>query len=289
MTWFFLSLFFALWSSITTSIVKKLTGRADPFILMLIIPLFILPFMFILVLLTGGIPKVEPDFYPLMLASGVLDTVAFISSFYAVKLSAISLISPISSFNPVFTTIIALFFLNEALSPLKLLGIVVIVLGSYLLNITNVKEGLLSPFKKLFSDRGVQLFLLANFLWGVTPAIQKKAIFATSPVVPMFPAFFGTILVVLFILPFSIKRGGIKEVTKSNFKWFLFLGPFAALSQLASFTAYSMVSVGIATSVFKLSVLFTILWGWLFFGEKRIKERLLGASVMILGTILLVI
>lgn len=287
--WFLYSLYFALWSSIATSIIKKLTGRADPFALMFIIPLFILPFMFVIVLLTGGIPKVQPVFYPLMIASGVIDTVAFVSSFYAVKLSAISLISPISSFNPVFTAIIAFIFLNETLSPLKLLGIIVIVLGSYLLNITDIKGGLLLPFKKLFSDRGVQLFLLANFLWGVTPVFQKKAIFATSPLVPMFPAFIGALLVTLFISPFSIKRGGIKEVTKKNFGWFLLLGPFSALSQLASFTAFSLINVGIATSIFKLSTLFTILWGWLFFEEKRIKERLLGASVMIIGTILLVL
>lgn len=288
--WFLLSLFFALWTSISISVLKKLTIHVSPLPLLLVSNLLTLPFMFLIILLSGGIPQVTSNFYLLILASAMLDSVAFAASINAIKMSSISLISPISSFNPVFTTIIAAWTLGETPTITKLLGILIIVFGAYLLNISDIKGGLMMPFIRLFSNRAVLLFFLANFIWAITPIFQKQAIFQTIPSRPLFASFFGVILVSLFLTPFALKSFG-KSINKikQNIWWFLFLAPFAALAQWAAYTAFSQINVGYATAIFKLSTLFTILWGALFFKEERIKERLLGASVMIMGTILLVI
>lgn len=288
--WFFLSLFFALWTSISISIVKLLTKNISTITLLFVINLFILPFMLVILFATGGIPHFTTKFFILMLVSSILDVIAALLSFRSIKDAPISLISPISSFNPVFTTLTAALFLREVPSNIKFIGIVVIVAGSYLLNIADIKAGVFAPFKKLFSNRAVLLFLTANFLWAITPIFQKIAIFETSPVTPLFPSFFGALLITLLILPFGIKRAR-REVKfiRRNIGWFLLLAPFATLAQWAAFTAFSLTNLGYVTAVLRLSTLFIILWGWLFFKEERIKERLLGASVMILGTILLVI
>lgn len=288
LTWFWLSLFFAFWTSISISIVKKLTTRMDWLLLVLVEDIFIMPFMLILIFLLGGIPSLSPKFYLLMFASSILDIITAVASTLAISISPISLISPISSFNPAFTTIIAAFTIHEVPSLTKLLGIIIVVLGAYLLNVSDIRKGLFTPFKKLFSSRGVQLFLLANFLWGITPIFQKQAIFETTPVMPLFPSFFGSVLIAIFLAPIVILRtkNPFSQV-KNNWKLLLFLAPFSALAQWAAFTAFSLSDLGLVTSVFKLSVLFTIAWGFLFFKEERIWERLLGAGVMILGTLLL--
>lgn len=290
MNWFFLSLYFALASSINTAIVKKLLGPIHPLVLLLVINLFTLPFVFVIVYFSGGIPKISTLFYPLITASAILDVIAFTASFWAMRISPISLISPISSFNPVFVTLISMITLGEIPSERKFLGILIIVLGVYLLNVGDIKTGFLSPLKNLLKNRGVQLFFLANFIWGITPTFQKKAIFQTDPIMPVFPSFFGIVLLILFIFPFAIgKTKNYKLAIKQNIIWFLAIGLLASLAQLAAYTAFLQTNVGYATAIFKTSTLFTILFGWWFFKEKRIKERLLGASVMILGTILLVI
>lgn len=118
-------------------------------------------------------------------------------------------------------------------TPKKLLAILVIVLGSYFLNITDVKNGLLAPFKRLLSDKGLKLAFLANFLWAVTPIFQKQAIFETTPTMPLSASFAGVIFVTILVTPY--------------------------------------------------------LFGAFFFREKRISERLLGTSIMIAGTLLLVL
>lgn len=244
--------------------------------------------MFLLILLSGGIPFLSPSFYPLIFAAGILDVIAAICSMYAIKISPISLIAPISSFNPVFTTIIAFLVLHEGLSAAKILGILVVVLGTYLLSISDLRGGLFMPFKKLFTNKGVLLFLLANLIWAITSVFQKQAIFETWPIVPLFTPFFEGLIISIFVAPivFAITRNKSVQIQK-NWKPLLFLGSFGAIAQWAAFTAFSLAPLGAVTSIFKLSILFTVIFGGVFLKEERIKERLLGACVMLLGAILL--
>lgn len=286
--WVWYSLFFAIWGALQTFLVKKLTKKINPLTLLYIFFFFNIPLTFILLLFLGGVPKVTSAFFIFMGIAGLLDAVAFISSYVAISRSNISLISPIASFGPVFTTFIAIFTLGEIPTPQKFIGILFVVLGAYLLNVANVREGIMMPFKKLFSHKGVLLFLLANFLWSITPIFQKKAIFETNPQIPLFASVAGMCFVFLFLTPFAFKKAveSLKEV-RSNIKWLFLNGVGTAFSQAAAYAAFALVFVGYATSIFRTSSLFIIILGGVFLKEERIKERLLGASVMLVGAILL--
>ncbi len=60
----------------------------------------------------------------------------------------------------------------------------------------------------------------------------------------------------------------------------------AGVAPLFGFTAIALGLVGYVTTLFKLSAVLTILWARWFLGEGRIRSRLLGAGVMIVGGIL---
>jgi len=286
--WISYSLYFAIFSALSTFLIKSLTKKINYFALLYILLAFSIPSTFVLLLFLGGIPKVTPNFYLYIGASAVLDTIAFISSFLAISQSAISVLSPISSFSPVFTTIIAAFTIHEIPTPIKFVGILFVVLGAYLLNVSDIKHGLMTPYKRLFSNKGVALYLLSTFILSITPIFQKKAIFETHPQIPLFPSLFGMILVFTFLTPFAFKKAikYHKEI-RANLKWFVLNGVGSAFGQAAAFAAFSFVFVGYATSIFRLSTLFIIILGGVFLKEERIKERLLGGVVMILGTVLI--
>lgn len=250
-----------------------------------------LPVLFIFVMYFG-FPKILPNFYLTIFIAGVLDIIAFVLEFKSIKLSNISLLAPMASFNPVFTALIAMVFLGEGLSPLKFSGILIIVLGSYLLHVKDIKSGLLVPFKNLFADKGVKLFLVANLLWSITPIFQKQAIFQTSPKMPVLAAFFDQSVIVFFTtfwVIFQLRKRKLSFPIKDHLPLFLIIAVFGAIGGWVGLTAFSLTNVAYVTAVFKLSTLFTIIFGAIFFKEGRIGERLLGASVMILGTILLVL
>ena len=289
--WFFLSLYFALWSAIYLPIAKKVLQRVSPTTFLFISNIFVLMFALTVLIYSEGFPHITNKFLILMLASSIFDFIAFMLSFRAIKLSPISLLAPISSFSPAFTTFIAMFTINEVPTPKNLFGILAIVLGSYFLNIKDIKKGILSPFKRLFSDKGVKLALVANFVWAITPIFQKQAIFQTNPTTPLFASFTGIVFVTLFVLPYVLKkeRNQILPSIKHNIGWLIMIGLFGTLGQMAAFMSFSQANVGSAVAIFRVSALFTILFGAIFFKEKRIYERLLGASIMVAGTLLLVL
>lgn len=286
--WFFYSLYFALWSSVSVAIFKKISFKLDAKSTLFVAGIFVLPFMFTLSFFLYGIPSVSWKFFLFLLCSGALDVIAFTSSLRAIKLTPISLLSPITTATPVFTTLFAFLALRETPTTLKFLGILLIVLGAYTLNIKDVAHGLLKPIKTLSTDRGVQLTFLASLIWAITPIFQKQAILETTPRAPLFTSAVGLLLVTFFIGSFAIKNtlNKMDDIKKLS-PYFLLNGFFGALAQLAAFTAFLLTNLGYATAVFKLSVFFTIIGGWLFFKEKRIGERLLGAAIMLAGTLLL--
>src|SRR3989338_2568976 len=286
--WVWYSLFFAIWGALQTFLVKKLSKRINSLTLLYIFFLFNIPISFVLLLFIGGVPETTGKFYAYIGIAGLLDVIAFVCSYRAISRSSISLLAPISSFSPVFTTIIAAFTINEIPTPIKFVGILLVVIGAYLLNAADIKGGLLTPFKVLFSNKSVLLFLLAHFLWGFPPIFQKQAIFETTPQVPLFAAIIGMVFVFLFLTPFAFKKAmaSFREL-RQNLKWFVVNGVGTAFSQAAAYAAFSLVYLGYATSVFRLSILFIIILGGVFLKEERIKERLLGGGVMVLGTILL--
>lgn len=288
--WFWYSLFFAIATSISISLSKRILKNMSP-VLMAASGILSVPFFaFILFKTTSMISQVDNLFWLGVFASAFLNIFAGIFSLTAIKHAPISLIMPISAFNPVFTTIFAMITLGEIPNPTKSLGIIVIVIGTYLLNISDIKHSVWRPFISLFANRYVLMFLTANIIWAITPLFEKIAINHTAPKSPVLVAGTSSFLLTIFLIPVILKsvQSPLKEI-KQNIHWFLLFAPLSALAAWAVFTAYSLTNLGYVTSVMKLSTLFTIVWGAVFFKEEKIRERLLGASVMVLGTLLLVI
>lgn len=288
--WFSLALFYALWFSINIAVLKKILSSLDSLTALFLSALFTLPFSFVIVYLTSGIPNANFNFFQSIIIAGIIDVVAFVAAMWALKSSPISEISPLSSITPIFTTILAIFLLKEVPTLPKTLGIIIIVIGTYFLNISQVKNGILAPVKKLFQSKGVQLYFFANLLWSITPVLQKNAILNTFPKTPMFASLIDFCVIVIIILPFAVQRIRTQKINIKKYLWiFLLLGIFSALSQYAAYTAFSLAYVGYVNAIFKFSSVFIILLGLVFFKEKNIKEKLLGATIMLTGAIIVAI
>jgi len=288
--WFLFALSFAFFTSIGILFNKKLTKIHPPLIVLYVGLVLQVLFLGITLITLNDIPKVTPEFYVQIIIAGCIDALAFAAAIKAIKLSQISLITPLAAFNPVFTAVFASILLKEIPTEMKLLGIVIIVIGAYALNFDKADKGLLRPFKVLITHKGAQLFFLANLLWAITPIFQKNAILMTDPHSPLFASFVGYSISV-FLLTFFVLKPLIRYIPtlKPSLKIFLILGVLNTLSGLAGFSAFVEGNVAYVTAIFKLSSLFTIAWGGIFLRETHIKEKLVGASIMIVGTILLVV
>ena len=186
--------------------------------------------------------------------------------------------------------IIAIFTLGEIPPPIKFFGVLLIVIGSYLLNVSAISGGIIKPFARLLKDQGVLYFLLATLIWSVTPIFQKKAIFETSPQIPLFASFTGAIFVAIILAPFAFKSAiGYANKIPKLAKWFLIFATGGAFAQYAAFAAFSLANLAYVTPVLRLSGVFTIILAGKVLKEKNIGERLIGAAVMLAGVLIIVL
>lgn len=287
--WFWYALAFAVISSFSVIIAKKVMQEVDQYTYLLVSSLFTAPFLLILALIFFKLPSLDRTFWLATIVGTVIGVIGAVLAYKAIRESEVSLVNPISAFNPVFTAIISFFTLKEVIDIRGVLGIVTIVVGAYMLQISKSKKGFLEPIKALVTHKGVRLSFLAYFLWAITPTFEKTAILHTSPQNPSFAAFVGQCVAILIYIPLVIKMSEKPfESARLNIKWFLLVGVLGGLGITSAFMAFSLTNLGFATAIFKLSMIFTVVLGWIFFKEKDIKQRLLGSLVMLLGVTLLV-
>lgn len=240
-------------------------------------------------------PHFDGVFILALLASAVLNWAATLLSTTALAQADASLVSPLLTFNPAFTLLIATVTLGEVPGIRQSLGVAIILFGTYILEVEQARTGLLVPLRVLMRKPGTLLALLASALWGTTTVLEKLAIDHSSPPSGPVVALLGTALLVILLTPTAwlLRRNSEHQTPASVWKG-LHAHPRAlssaillsGVAPLFGFTAIALGLVGYATALFKLSSVLTILWARWFLDEGQLRSRLLGASVMVVGGML---
>ncbi len=247
---------------------------------------------------TTRLPQIDGLFIIALLASVVLNWGATLLSTYALEKADASLVSPLLTFNPAFTLLVAWVAIGEIPGLRQTIGVAVILLGAYLLDVEEARTGLMVPLKVLVRRPGAFFAVIASALWGTTTVLEKLAIEHMSPPSGPFVALTGTVLLVVFLSPGAFFVSHKTKTAEQKQGWHgLRLHPralllavvIAGIAPLFGFTAIALGLVGYVTALFKLSTVFTIVWAWLFLEEKNIRQRLLGTLVMLIGGALIVV
>jgi uncharacterized membrane protein len=286
--WVWLALMAAFLTSFLPVINKRLLRDTDVTVVAWGYNALSLPLLAIAAVALVPLGQVNERFYLGVAASSLLNVAATLLSTQALKWAEASFVTPFLTFNPAFTLLIAWPTLREAPNVPGVSGVLLILIGSYLLGVREAKTGIWSPFKAVFSQRAVLLAILASFFWGLTPITEKIAIQSSDPVNPPLVAFATTFGMSLLLFPLMLKQ--VRQPflqMKAHWQGFL-LGAFiAGVAPIAGFTAIALGFVGYVTAIFKLSPLFTVLWAHLLLGERGLGERLAGSAAMVIGAIVL--
>jgi len=155
-------------------------------------------------------PEVKPAFWWWLVIVTIIDIIIMVIFMKAVKISDLSLVIPILAFTPLFILIISPFWIHELPNIYGIIGIVLVVIGAYILNIKEKNKGWLFPLKALLINKGLRLMFFASFLMAITTIIDRVAIENSSPI---FYLIFIHLLYVLMFLPIVLYRlkGKIKS------------------------------------------------------------------------------
>lgn len=286
MTWAIFAILGALFDTTHYALIKRLLKDANQYVLGSGVFLSSFAIAFFVVLIRG-FPEIGAGFYYSVLAAVILNLIAAILYYKALEITDLSLSIPMVSFTPIFLFFTSFILLRELPTLLGASGIVLIVIGSYILNSNKNHTHLLDPFREIFRNRGTFYMLLVAFLFSLSANFDKLIVKNSDPI-------FGSSVVYLlvglsFLLLSSFKVRNTKVIYRRNFYKFPVVGAAHALTGIATNIAFTMQIVPYVISLKRLSILFSVLFGSLVFKERNVRGRIAGASVMLVGVILIIL
>jgi len=260
--WFYVALLASVASGISVILSKRTLSKVSPAVLYwtgLVVSTPLLAFF----AFKNGLPNLGTWFFIGIISSDILYTFSRILQFRVIRDAPfLSHVYPLIALSPIFTLILASAPpLSEKTSLFALWGVLISITGSYVLNISSAREGLLEPFKILFKNRLAFLMLISVAILGLVSAFDKIAIKGTNPQNTIFTLLIENIIIILGMSPylFSKRKDVISEIS-TNKSPLLILGVLAAASNGLSFVAIGGGNVGIVSAIFRSQIFFALLF-----------------------------
>lgn len=279
--WLFLSIFSAFSLATADALTKLFFSKLPTLRMSGIRVVFALPFLLPILLFLPW-PRLDTQFWLSLAVLYPLEVTALILYMLAIKLSPLSLSLPFLSFTPVFLIFTGWLFLNESPNIFGILGIILIFFGTYLLYLPKGK-GISTIMKGIIREKGSWLMLLVSFIYAITSALGKFAILHSSPL--FFGPFYYIGLAIIF-MPFVLDKPGLRFDGLSLLKA-MSIGLFVALMIISHVIAISKIEAVYMISVKRLSPLFGVIYGGIFFKEEYFGIRLFATALMCLGCMMI--
>ena len=203
----------------------------------------------------------------------------------AISRAPLSQTLPYLAFTPVFTAVLGLLVLDETISVHGLVGILLVVLGAYLLNLKHAFGGqglaLWAPLQAIAREPAARMMLLVAAIYGVT-SVSSKAAMRDTP-----PQAFGALYFVLVGGASLLTFGGLAPSRLRHLlsrPWaVLAISATMALMVVTHFLAIAGTEAAYMITVKRTSLLFGMLFGALWFGENDLLKNLGAGAMMVAG------
>lgn len=235
---------------------------------------------------TGGLYLPVNDTYWLALAANtVLFTVHTLLLARAYKHTDVSVVAPLLALTPVATVVPAWLLLGETPTLVGLVGILLCSLGAYALNLADASvEDPLAPFRSLLADRGARYVLVDLAVIAAIPAIDKIGLQHSTPLLWVASIHIGTSVALFAFMVYWNPEW--RQTAAGNVGILVGVGLLNAVVWAAQAYAYSLIQVAYVQAIKQVSLVFTVLGGSVLLGEARLRSRLLGAFLILVGAIL---
>ncbi len=231
------------------------------------------------------IPELNRAFYLSLFAGGGLNAISLLLYMRAIRISELSVTIPMITFTPLFLLVTSPFMVGEYPSAMGVIGVLLIVFGSYMLNINQRSEGFWAPFRALVKDPGPRLMLLVAFIWSFTANIDKIGVQNSSPL--FWSITLTCFLAVALFPPMLIySRQSPRQIFRQS-KYLVPLGMLNALTLVTQMIAINFILVAYVISIKRGSAILSVVWGYLFFNERGLRARLIGVMIMVAGVFLI--
>ncbi len=206
----------------------------------------------------------------------IMGILGALGNYYIIKalsIGELSSLAPINSYKPVVAMVIAFIYLKEIPSVFAILGILLIIAGTYILHFSG----------KGYNKTAVFYRVLALIFSGSEAVFIKKIILLTNiPTSFLLWAISG--LIFSFVFVFASKH--TPKIPQIKYLGLLVLS--VGIMQYSTNYVFSKINVSYALALFQLSTLLSVFLGVNIFHERGLKRKIIACTVMITGAVIII-
>jgi drug/metabolite transporter (DMT)-like permease len=235
-------------------------------------------------------PQLSTAFWGWIALSLPLELIAMWLYMLAIREAPLSLTLPYLAFTPAFNTLTGYLLLDETVSWRGFSGILLVVIGAWLLNLKSAQRGIrrkvLAPFRAITSERGSRLMLAVAAIYSLTSVTSKGALLHVTP--EFFGPFYFVLLGTASAVVFASRDVSSWRALTLHPVAHLGIGLFMAAMVVTHFYAIAHIEVAYMVAVKRTSLLFGMLYGAWLFDERGLQKNLVAGLLMVLGVLLIV-
>ena len=234
-----------------------------------------------------SVQSLDSSFWWYSLAGGITGALGNGFIIKALEKGDLSVLGPINAYKSIVGMVFAYILIREVPNAWGILGVAFIIIGSYfVLDTTEEKFSW-----KLFKTPAIQYRFAALILTGIQAVLDKKVIEHSNLTIAfagwsIFGAGFSLIFIVFTKV--SLQREFEKLNRTILIKYFLLVITVGLMLASTNYTLSHM-PVGYALALFQLSILLSVVLGHRLFNELHLAKKLIGASIMIIGSVIIIL
>ena len=279
----FASAFFA---GITSILAKIGIKNVDSHLATALRTIVILLFSWLMVLIVGSLSSIHHlsmMTWVFLILSGLATGLSWLCYFKALQLGNVNKVTPIDKSSTLLTMIFAMIFLGESITILKILSLICIGIGTYLM--IDKKENVIEV-----KDNQWLIYALGSAVFASLTAILGKV--GIQGVESNLGTAIRTIVVLLMawlVVFVTGKQKQLKVIDKTSWLFILFSGITTGLSWLCYYKALQMGPASKVVPIDKLSVVITLILAFVFLHEEFTTKSLIGCVLIGAGTLVMVL
>lgn len=252
---------------------KKLTKSGEAATCINCINYILMSLISIPLLLLVNFSLITPEFWLYAIAGGITGAIGNCFMVLALKQGELSVLGPINSYKAIVGMIFGIFLLHEYPNIYGLLGIGLIIIGSYFI--------LESPKALLRKDIQYRIYAL---IFTAIEAVFIKKVIILSSIASSFiiSSFLGAIF--SYLIMRILENEKLHIPTKKNSIMYISTTLCFAIMTFTTAYVFKYMNVGYALSLFQLSIILNVILGYKLFNEKKLIKKLLGSLSILIGS-----
>lgn len=276
----------ALFAGITAILAKIGIKNTDSDVATAIRTIIILIFSWIMAFLVGSVDSIttiSSKTLIFLILSGLATGGSWLCYFKALQLGDVNKVTPTDKSSTVLTMLMSFFFLGEGLGVLKIVSIVSIGIGTYMM-ITKKETD-----KKTTGSSWLIFAILSAVFASLTAILGKIGI---SDIESNLGTAIRTVVVLImaWVVVFATgKKDKLKNIDGKSMLFICFSGITTGLSWLCYYKALQDGLASVVVPIDKLSIVITIAFSYFILKEKLSLKAFIGLVLIVIGTLLLLI